>query len=92
MAPVKRVFCLQLEKIILLFHNQLRKNKELRETIELEQESKRHLEETLRMEMDEKDDQIDALRTQVRHPHKFSLTSKFGTNIVKIVVVGEVCL
>ena len=45
---------------------QLRKNKELRETIELEQESKRHLEETLRMEMDEKDDQIDALRTQVK--------------------------
>ena len=43
----------------------LRKIKDLRETIELEMQSKRHLDDMLRMELGEKDDLIQVLRTQI---------------------------
>ena len=43
----------------------LQKIKDLRETIDLEVESKRHLDNMLRMELGEKDDLIHVLRTQI---------------------------
>ncbi|XP_065666701.1 golgin subfamily A member 4 isoform X4 [Hydra vulgaris] len=44
---------------------QLQRIKELKETIELEKEGKRHMEEVLNINLEEKDQQIYALRTQV---------------------------
>jgi len=45
---------------------QLRRINELKETISLEQEGKRHLEETLQLQLEEKDERITALQTQVQ--------------------------